>query len=478
MNSTTENRGDLYDQMMQRMQTELGEKKWSLGFYIHLLLMAGSAVLVFIHGAWNILWAFSLFLLMFVVSLPKRLYWNWTERKLKQDAEVGQIARAVRWDYLSLTLDWLDTFLVFVASAFFIFALAGDSMSQPSKWICVGGFYTVPIVFVRSYPGYHWGNFHAWEQWTVVATILLSAFLPITAAWGVALQIAVALLSVPLACRWERAEIRCKVEKYYQEAKIARAMYMKPPAMREQGTRVVKMLFENLSMRWMDFAASASALITGFAWALYLNKPLAPLAVVPAFFLSGYSHLMLVTPMTATWTDEEIARRNIDVDLTKDFFDIRAFVMMLSLAVASIVVMWLGGRDVSALAAMSLLAVGACNITVAFEDKNKSEHLDGFVFVVYALALLAVVALRICGLRWWECLAPIPAIAYILPTFRWFFPRSGLRGAARRAAVAEMCERVKADIRSASEVARDEKREKRRLREERRIANIRRSQGN
>ena len=62
MNYTTENRGDLYDQMMQRMQTELGEKKWSLGFYIHLLLMAGSAVLVFIHGAWNILWAFSLFL--------------------------------------------------------------------------------------------------------------------------------------------------------------------------------------------------------------------------------------------------------------------------------------------------------------------------------------------------------------------------------------------------------------------------------
>ena len=92
-------------------------------------------------------------------------------------------------------------------------------------------------------------------------------------------------------------------------------------------------------------------------------------------------------------------------------------------------------------------------------------------------AFASVCALRIAGLQWGISLLPTPFFALVVPVFRWFFPRSGLRGAERKAAIADMPNRLTADIRSDAEKKLDAKKEKRRLRDERRIANIRRSRG-
>ena len=96
------------------------------------------------------------------------------------------------------------------------------------------------------------------------------------------------------------------------------------------------------------------------------------------------------------------------------------------------------------------------------------------MLVVYVAAFSSVVALRVAGCVWWECLLPLPTIGYVLPVFRYFFPRSGIRGEARKAAIAA-AKAFAADPRSDADRTRDEKREKRRLREERRLARLRRS---
>ncbi len=172
---------------------------------------------------------------------------------------------------------------------------------------------------------------------------------------------------------------------------------------------------------------------------------------------------------------EELAKRQIDVDLASRFFDLRAFVMTLSFTAASATVLGLGGGDLHVLMALAMSAVGACTLAAAVADSDVPRRPDVLSVAAYALALAVAVALRVSGLVWWACLLPLPALAYLLPAYRWFFPRSGLRGAERRAAIAAMPARFEADIRTAAQKAFDEKREKRRLREARRLANIRRS---
>ena len=108
---------------------------------------------------------------------------------------------------------------------------------------------------------------------------------------------------------------------------------------------------------------------------------------------------------------------------------------------------------------------------VAFEGQTIADPL---LLVAYIAAFASTCALRIAGLAWWQCLMLIPTIGYALPAFRYFFPRSGLRGEARKAALAVAAE-FAADSRTDEEKARDEKMAKRRAREERRIASFRRS---
>ena len=138
-------------------------------------------------------------------------------------------------------------------------------------------------------------------------------------------------------------------------------------------------------------------------------------------------------------------------------------------------VLWLGGRDAHLLAALSLLAVGSCNFCTRFVVLQEEDAKNDAVLIpAYAIALSVVSALRIAGLTWWECLLPLPSIAYLVPVIRFFFPRSGLRGQRRKEAIADIPRLLVADIRSDAEKLRDEKVAKRRQREARRVARLRR----
>ena len=448
--------------------------KNTLGFYIQLMFLAGAAVTIVANGAWRILWGLLAFLGVIVISTARTFFWKWTEDRLQKDAEAGHIERAVRWDYLCLLIDWTLSFAGFAAVAFTVFgAASGYTVPRPLLWVCVGGMYTLPFTFRREKPGYNYGNFLFWEQWTLIATIVASAFIPFGVGWGIAAQATIAFTSVPLGCRFKKADILEKVQIYYRNAKVARATHTAPLPNPTQpfGVEALKAILSDIRIAWFPFSVSFLSFLTGIVWMIALKKPwpllVAVLAIVPGYLL------MLSLDCPTSSEPEELARRGVDKDLARGSVELRTLMLSVGLAIASSTIMWFGGRDASLLVPLSLLALGACSAFnyVAFEGQTIADPL---LLVAYIAAFASTCALRIAGLAWWQCLMLIPTIGYALPAFRYLFPRSGLRGEARKAALAVAAE-FAADSRTDEEKAHDEKMAKRRAREERRIASFRRS---
>ena len=447
----------------------LGPNK-PLGFYIYLLFAAGALVSIAMHGAWSVLWSVLIIIPMTFFAISKASFWNWTEKKLKSDAEAGRISKAVYWDYLCATVDWAVEFAVFAMAAFAVFTLADGKMPIASAWLCVGALCPV----IGNTP-YNWGNYCFWGQLATIAITISSVFIPVTPVWGVALRAATALVSVPMICLYKRDEIWGKASTYFQNAKAARVMYVEPPPVQSQSPQadMLKAIWAGSEIRRNALAASGAMIAAGLVWLLCLHKPLAPLATLPVALLGAFVNFTLANP--TNMPDDVLVKRNLDLDLVRHFIHIRALTTMVALAVASAVVLWLGDRDIRALAALSLLTVGMCSVTSTMDAKDSVARKDAFILIVYSVALTLVVTLRLCGMTLLECLAPLPLVAYLMPAFRWFFPRSGLRGEARRAAIEDMPRRLAADIRTAAEKDRDAKMEKRRLRDAKRVARIKKA---
>lgn len=474
MNNSSNAADAAYARGIERMKQSISGPK-TLGYYIQLLFLAGAAAGILLNGAWCVLWALLALIPICLLASSKSFFWNWTERLLKRDAEAGRFRRAANWDYLSYLIDAMLSLAASVLMTIAVFCAADGALGLPFAWICVGAFHTVPFVFMRPNVAYDWGYIPFWDQWALVATVVLSAFLPVTPTWGVALQAAGMGVAGPLCCLYGRKQVQGKVMRYYEDAKKARILYVKAPPAQTFGfeSEGFKEAFADLEIRWKPLAVSGCLLLAGLGWSLWLHRPWAVLLAIAALALGYLSSLMFACP--TAMEAEELAKRQIDVDLASRFLDSRAFIMTLSFAAASATVLGLGGDDPHVLMALAMSAVGACTLTAAIAGQDAPSRPDVLSVAVYALALAVAVALRASGLVWWACLLPLPALAYLLPAYRWFFPRSGLRGAERRAAAADMPARFEADIRTAAQKALDEKRERRRLRDERRLASIRRS---
>ena len=467
---------DDYMRSLQEYRNRFLNGSKTAGFYIQLAFVVGAVGIIAAKGVWNVMWTVLVALPLLLSSTVVRpAAWNWTERMLRRDAEEGRLTRAVWWDYLSVLIDALDCFVCSAIVSVAVFAMDDGVLALPLAWICAGAFRTLPFVYMRSISPYNWSSLTFWEQWAFITLVALSAFLPVTLPWGVALLLVFLCLSVSLSCLYQRETIWGKVNRYHEDAKNAKVLYIEPPATPSLAPEAdyLKAGIARLELHWPPLTASVVLLAAGLSGCLWLRRPSALLATLFAVVLGYFATHMFSCP--TNMEVDELTRRRIDVDLSVKFFDRRALVMMLSLAVASATVLWLGGGDARALVALSMAAAGACTITAAGKDFSTGGRSEGLSVVMYAVALAVVCAIRLAGQPWWVCLLPIPALSYFLPVYRWFFPRSGLRGAERRAAIAAMPARFEADIRTAAQKAFDEKREKRRLREARRLANIRRS---
>ena len=455
--------------------------KRTLGFYIHLLFIAGAVVTIVANGAWQVLWALFCYVVTMTLSSAKLLSWKWTEKMLRDDAEAGRTSRAVWWDYLALLVDWSINLVNFSIVTFAVFALAdGCALSQTSTWLCVAAMYTFPWVFTRKEPGYNWGNLLFWEQWAVVAILCASTAMPLGPAHGVAIQAAVACAAFPLVCRCKRSSIVEKIERYYR---YRAAGYRAPaPDCITMSQDAFKAAWAGVRCEWIPLSVGLVSLLAGIAWTLVLGHPMY-LFVVPVALLLGFSiHTVVALPNLTPKEDdlkaaEEVERRGLDIDLVGAYVGKRVLVVFFSMFVASYAIIWLGGRDAALLAALSLLVFGSYHTFIFTNVSKFGSGVDWLFLPVYAVAFASVCALRIAGLRGWVCLLPIPPLACVVSAFRWFFPRSGLRGEERKAAIADMPRRLKADIRTDTEKVRDERAEKRRRRNERRLANFRRSRG-
>ena len=315
------------DKEFNKKIQELREKasgKRTLGFYIQVLFMVGALFTVVKYGAWNVLWVLFAYFPLTIIAIAKTFFWTWTETRLRKDAEAGRMARAVLWDYLTLLVDWLFGFCAFTIFTFAVFALAdGCTMTRPLVWLCVAGTYTTPIVFNRKDPGYHWGNFSAWEQWAVAAIVTTSGFLPIGPLAGVAIQAAVALISIPLAWHWKRPSIANKAANYRNNALTASASHSEPPPQPSQSPAVdlAKMLSASIRVQWIPFIATVIALVAGVVWTLCLRLPIAILFALLAIALGYVAQLLIACPMFTP--QDEIAKRRLDVDLVRNFAKFR-----------------------------------------------------------------------------------------------------------------------------------------------------------
>ncbi len=460
-----------FSKVEKMLHEKLRESKKSLGRRIQWVLLAGALVSVVVFGAWNVLWTLLVMLAAVAVfSVVKFVVWGWTEKRLRCDVEAGRLRRAACWDQLSDVCDWCVSLASLSAVVVAVFALSGKyDVPLFVKWLCVAGMCELPHVFNNNIQEYNWRSFLFWKQWTLLATIAASVFLPIGPLAGLAAQAVVYAGVIPFACMAKRKSIAEKVERYRKKCASGGGSYNE----HEQSwvVRAVKSLFEGLHVSWGPAAVCAVSLVSGLAGMLVYGRfwaiALALLAAVLGYFSFFFLQLL----------DEEAVKRGIDVDLFKARQQWRAIVLLVALVSASVVVMWMGGRDLYLLAALSALVLGACNLYICFKDDDPSRDGDPLIIVVYAIALGSVCALRSYGCQWWMCLLPLPAISCLLSIFRYRFPRSGLRGAAYRAAIAEIPAKMAADIRSESEKAREAKAEKRRIRNERRMANFRRSRG-
>ncbi len=459
---------------VREMRAELARNRATAGFYIQVSLAIAAAVTIVVNCAWSVLWALLAFFGMSLLMMSKSIVWAWSERRIIEDAAAGRLDRAVRWDYFAYFFNWLTVFLSFAVVSFTVFFCArGYGLSRPILWICVGGMYAIPHLFRLENPRDYWGHYLCFIQCTHLATIIASAFMPVGPWLGVASQIVVACVAIPFGCRRMRQGVVDKVNRYARAAKTAQAMSLAPKSIPSEQhlVELVSATWAEVRVRRIPFAISLLALVAGAAWTLVQWKPVALLLAVAAVFL-GYLHLYAMDCPPDS-EPEELSRRGLDKDLLCGIVEFRALALMASSAIASAAILWIGGRNLAALVALSLLAAGSCTITHFVSFKKNDDVCDPLVLVVYAAAFSSVIALRVAGFVWWECLLPIPAIGYVLPTFRYFFPRSGIRGEARRAAIAKAKE-FASDPRSAAEKVRDAKREKRRLRDERRLARLRR----
>ena len=104
-----------------------------------------------------------------------------------------------------------------------VFALArGSSMPTSFKWVWVASFCETPFNHQGGDPGYNIWNYMFWMQWSLIATAVISTFCPIGAFTGIAIQVAVALVSIPLICRSKKAGIVNKVKCYQRNALLSR----------------------------------------------------------------------------------------------------------------------------------------------------------------------------------------------------------------------------------------------------------------
>ncbi len=471
------------EEMERRMRSIVGEaraQKQPLGFYIHLMCIAAALVAIAATGSWRILYAIFLMPLGIALTAMKEFYWWWTEKRLRIDAEAGRLERALWWDYLCLFLDLLVQFALFALSTYAVFALAGDATTMPLPliWICVLAFHAPPNCYAADSQGYGPDAFMFWDQWVLIATAVASSFYPIYATGGLLLQVAVCMAMFPRFCKSRKPGYVNTIKGYQSYAAAGRGLDSDNPmpySMREADFLVLTFL-KSMRLRWLPFSVTLTALAGGLVWLIahgvFLSIAAAALAVVLGYFYVG----LINCP--GAMEEEEIRRRGIDIDLLPAQLDLRAGYTLFALATAGATIIWLGGHDPARLAALALLAVGSCNPPLLYVRlPDEQIKVDALHIPVQALAFSVVVAMRLSGFCWWACLLPLPALAYVYPLARFFFPRSGLRGAERKAALADMAQRLKADIRSAAEKARDERAEKRRRRDARRLANFRRSRG-
>ena len=227
------------DQLLKSaMQGKLKGKR-TLGFYIQLLLLAGALASMALFGAWKVLWAVFVAVPMMLTTSVKPVFWKWTEARLRADAEGGNVKRAVWWDYLAVVLDWTNDFVCFAMIAWTVFALVrGTAMPTSFKWICVGAISATPFAYQGGDLGYSVWNYMFWYQWSLIATAIVSTFCPISGFQGIAIQIAVALVSIPLTCRFKKAGIVSRVRSYQRNAGMSRASQGSPSGSFEGGGEI------------------------------------------------------------------------------------------------------------------------------------------------------------------------------------------------------------------------------------------------
>ena len=470
---------------------------WPL-FLVSTAIFGAGLVGIVLNGDWLLLLLpIVILVISSVCSLLKRSYWKGFDPMLDRAAETARPLAFAFWTVLTWWLDWMLESVSLVVAVTLALNMSHDPSGHHVLTVAWGAAMLAPPYFAFSTSD---GTTTRWRYILgVVATILtlLSMFAEITTLRCVLFCLAVSPAYVAIRAF---AGGRSEVDSYRRKRDKA-AAYAKsggPKVVPDPPRKIFRprpgVLFELpynsyfwippelwygaihdyvtiLRIETIPFLCSLSLFVTAcvmlFREGCGTRIWLWPVVAFVGWLLHGAGDVDLQA-------DSPVRRKGVDVDLADSQIHARMIFHVVGLSAVGALVWWLGGTPVVIFATAGLFASAYASFTayvVLASDSISRDPLD-FFFVAFGLAVCAGLLARPDAP--WYCLFAAASGEIIRLKIRRWFPRSGLRGLARRTALRDQDRLMKLpdepELKPDRLVARMAKRE-------RQLAALRRSQG-
>ncbi len=474
---------------------------WPLFLATSAIFGAGLVGIV-LNGDWLLLLLpIAVFIVYVVFSLLKRSYWAGFDPMLDRAAETARPLAFAFWTVLTWWLDWILESVSLVVAVALALNMSHDPSSHHVLTVAWGASMLMPPYLAFSETVGEEGINTTQGRYTngAIAAILtlLSMFVEITTLRCILFCLAVSPIYVAMRIftrgRIEADSYRRKRDKAAAYAKSGGPKVVPDPPRKMFRPRP-GVLFElpYSSYFWIppeiwygaihDFVTILRIETIPFLCSLSLF-----VASCVMLFREGCGTRIWLWPIVAFlgWLfhaagdvdlqeDSSARRKGVDTDLALGPVHTRLILHVFALSALGALVWWLGGTPVAIFATAGLLASAYASFTayiVLASDTITRDPLD-FFFVAFGFAVCA--GLLVQPDAPWYCLFAATSGEIVLLKIRKWFPRSGLRGLARRMALRDQDRRMQLpdepELKPDRLAARMAKRE-------RQLAALRRSQG-
>ena len=435
------------------------------GMAVSVALLVSGLVWIAVNGQWlELLLPLGAFICFSLLGSAQRLYWKGFDPALILAAQGGNLAGYLFWTLLTWVLDWLIDCMASLIGLWLFLALAkGDVASSPwaMTW-AVGCALAPPLLFVMPGPKKK-GPYVFWPPlrligvlpWLFVplayfhpvtiplVAVVLVAFTPFDLCWRIFKELKKELWTFR-SLRFEYLCVHGDTVPQPAPRENHRCWRPRPGILFEMPFNPYFGIAEAQWDEWLrpfltirsinpwGVALSAAALSFGCWGSVRTGHPHWLWAILVVCGVSWFSHGV------ADATDEHASEHTHDPDLQLMRVTWMSTLQFLAAVAMGSLLVWLLTPSWLAMGALCALLAAAWDLphTFLFLASDKTER-DPLELIVFALALGVTAAAMLC-LRGSWLFALLPGVLILFfPRLRWSWPRSGLRGEARRARLRE-----------------------------------------